>query len=207
MRKITHLAVASIVFSAAHLRAAPPEGKPVHSNINEVQNERDRGAGRIVDPQTHELDRLQDNRREFEQLNDERDRQLRIEAQQRQQQGGAPPAPGALPGPTTAQSNLEDVYGSDMQVFVAQTDRQLAAARQDYDRALEMELRNFELALRNASRESDPKKSDALRAAGEQKFNEEKSRIESDFERRKMKILGWPTTEPSTTMPTTAPSR
>src|SRR5512132_3262096 len=51
-----------------------------------VEHDRDRGAGRVEDQQTWELRRMREDRarRSFEQVNAERDRQLQIEALQRQ---------------------------------------------------------------------------------------------------------------------------
>src|SRR6476620_5932941 len=62
--------------------------------MEQVERERDRGAGRIVDQPTYDLDRIREradvvagripDRREFERLDEERDRQLQIEKKARE---------------------------------------------------------------------------------------------------------------------------
>ena len=57
-------------------------------NMEAVERARDRGAGRIVDQQTWELDRVRDareGRREFEVVEEHRDRTLRLERRDREQ--------------------------------------------------------------------------------------------------------------------------
>src|SRR2546421_12124251 len=81
----------------------PREG----SWMEQVERERGRGAGGIIDQPTYELERIRDradvvagripDRREFERLDEERDRQLQIEKNARESR---PPRLGEAASPT-----------------------------------------------------------------------------------------------------------
>ena len=74
--------IAAFVLSAAGILCSAAEPRD-DRNIDRVQKEADRGTGRIVDDQTHELDRIeQRDRRDIKEILDEQDRRAQIEKQE-----------------------------------------------------------------------------------------------------------------------------
>ena len=140
-----------VASAAACAAAAPPQERPPRERpwIEQVERERDRGAGRIEDRPTWELQRLRDQQdvragrlrepREFERLDEERDRELRFEAKARrpvrlgEAAGGAEDESVIL---RQQQVRRGSVGPSPLATVVAVEQRELAEAKETLDRAL-----------------------------------------------------------------------
>jgi hypothetical protein len=123
------LIAAALVMAGPSLAATAAKPRE-RSWFEQVERDRDRGAGRIVDEPTWESRRFQERRdvrlgrlrprREFERLEEEQDRRLQIEALERRQSGGAagagdsvilsrpPGAGGVVMSPMAAQAAADE---------------------------------------------------------------------------------------------------
>jgi len=170
-----------------------------------VERDRDRGVTRIVDDATWETQRLQEcrdvrlgklnPRRGFDRFDEERDRQLQIDAARRRARPGeAEPAdePSAilrrrqLRGGGTGLSPLE--------VVVAREQRELAEAKETLQRSLRAvdaaEARELRLLRRRLTREGRPQQYDAERQAVQNHFQSLRSRHRQAYEQVRARIRG-----------------
>jgi hypothetical protein len=177
--------------------------------MEQVEPERDRGAGRIVDQPTYELDRIRErsdvlagripDRREFERLDEERDRQLRIEAKARQNR---PPRLGeAARAPQDGSvivreppTQFGSIGPSPLASVVAREQRELAEAKETLDRSLRAadaaesrELRNLK---RRLNREGRPDAYDAERGPIERRYENLRAGYRRGYDQIRSRIVG-----------------
>jgi hypothetical protein len=190
--------------------AAPPPDRPW---IDQVERDRDRGAGRIVDEQTWETQRIQEDRdvrlgrlrprREFDRLDEERDRRLQLDARARGEPGvvlgptggrgsvilGRPPeAPGAVVSPMASQAAADE--------------RALAEAKDKLDyslRAVDVaEQRALRTLRRRLTREGRRGEFEAQAGPVREQYQRLRAGHQADYENTRSRILGRP---PSTDAP------
>ena len=183
--------------------AAPPpklfnNATPPHSPTwNQVENEYDRTTGRITDEQTHELDESQRLGAErsgqipyspFQDFQQDRDRQLRLD--QRAWQLPKPP-------PTTPRQLDEREYELFLNAGLSTTSLQVMADEQALDNAKSQ--RDAQLIAAENDREAALKQRPADRAAIEADYAARTRQIRQQYEKERERILGYaPTTQPTT---------
>jgi hypothetical protein len=198
-------AATSTLGPSAPSRAAPPPDRPW---IVRVERDRDRGAGRIVDEQTWETGRMAEDRdvrlgrlREFERLDEERDRRLQLDAAAR---GGPGPvleagrnsgsvvlsrpaaAPGAVMSPVASQAAADE--------------RALAQAKEKLDYALRAtnvaEQRELRMLRRRLTREGRPGDFGARAAPVRDQYERLRAGHQADYDNTRARILGRPALSP-----------
>ena len=193
-----------LIAFASSVAAAPPSDRPW---IDQVQREGDRGAGRIEDRPTWQMRRYQEDRderfgllrprREFELLDEERDRQLRIEAKARR----APRLGEAASGPDRGSILLQQpvpragsVGPSPLAVVVAREQRELAEAKATLDRSLRAvdaaEGRDLRALKRRLNREGRADLYDAERQPIERQYESQRAAHRRAFEQVRARIVG-----------------
>jgi hypothetical protein len=166
-----------------------------------VERDRDRGAGRILDEPTWELDRLRDDRppgrREFRRISDERDRRLQLDARERQARRGLlesgrldesvilsrPPSAGdAVMSPVAAQAAADE--------------RALADAKDRLDRSVRAvnaaEQRSLRSLQRRLNREGRAADFDALSRPVRERHERLRAGHRQDYQRVRSRVLGRP---------------
>jgi hypothetical protein len=201
---LSHLLVALVLSFATELRAADPAGR---SWFDHVERDRDRGAGRIEDDSTWELRRLREERdvrlhraaprRDFERLDEERDRRLQLDALQRRDArpllapgrsdesavlSRPPEAGGAVMSPTASQAAADE--------------QALAAAKDKLDRSLRAvdaaEQRSLRMLKRRLNREGQAAAFDAQSAPVRDYHQRLRTGHVADYQRVRSRILGQP---------------
>jgi hypothetical protein len=191
-------------------RAAPPPDRPW---IDQVERDRDRGAGRIVDEQTWETRRLQEDRdvrlgrlrgrREFERLDEERDRRLQMDAAAR---GGPRPVleSGRNNGSVILSRPAEAPAAvmSPMASQAAADERALAAAKDKLDYSLRAtnvaEQRELRMLRRRLTREGRPGEFEAQAAPVREQYDRLRAGHQADYDNTRARILGRPAPSPAT---------
>jgi hypothetical protein len=188
--------------ASAPARAADPPDRPW---IERVERDRDRSAGRIVDDSTWELHRIRERaderlgrlreRRDFERLDEERDRQLQLEARSRRSaqsliegDGGSvilsepPGAGGVVLSPMAAQAEADE--------------RALAAAKDKLERSLRgvnvAEQRSLRTLRRRLNREGRAGEFEQRAAPVRAQHETLRAGHRGDYERTRSRILGRP---------------
>jgi hypothetical protein len=204
-RLVPVLALAWFAAVAAAERAEPRDGSWIH----QVERERDRGAGRIVDQPTYDLERVRERadvvagrvpgRREFERLDEERDRQLRIEQKARE---GRPPRLGEAARPPRDGSVVlreqptrsGPIGPSPLAAVVAREQRELAEARQTLERSTRAadaaESRDLRALRRRLNLEGRPEAYDAERRPIEQHYDELRAGYQRAYDQVRSRIVG-----------------
>jgi hypothetical protein len=200
-------------FAAATVaRAADPEPRQ-RTWTEQVERDRDRGAGRVVDDATWQAQRFEERRDvrlgraqprgAFDRFDEDRDRELQIEANTRRQRqpshgigstGSAilnqPPLSGGGAGPPT------------LAAIVAKDQRELAEAKQMLDRSLRAvdaaEARELRLLRRRLTREGKPEQFDVERKPIQQRYERLRAEQRQVFESVRDRIRGkaTPTSQP-----------
>ena len=172
--------------------------------IDQVERDRDRSAGRILDSSSWELHQLRESRdvrlrrltprREFERLDEERDRQLQIDAARRRQ-GPVPEAAGG--SVILSRPPLLDSSGaapSPPALQAAEDERALAESKEKYDRALRSvsaaEARALRALRRRLTREGRPDAYDAERQPIEARHDELRAGHRRVYVQTRSRILG-----------------
>ena len=195
--------ILGLLLPVTSIAAAPPD-RPW---IDHVERDRDRGAGRIVDEQTWETQRLQEDRdvrlrrlrprREFDRLDEERDRRLQIDARAR---GGPGPVlePGRADG-SVILSEPPSAGGAVMSPMAAQAaadERALGAARETLDRSLRgvnvAEQRALRTLRRRLNREGKAGEFEAQAGPVRDRFERLREGHRQDYDRTRTRILGRP---------------
>ena len=178
-----------------------------HRWFDQVERDRDRGAGRVEDPQTWDVRRLQDDqderagrlrtRREFERLGEDRDRQLQLEALARQAQrtgvlngrekdsvilSEPPSAPGVVMSPAAAQAEAD-------QRALAEAGDKLGRMLRGTNAAEQRELR---LLRRRLNREGRADEFDEQSGPVHRRYEQLRAGHRADYEKVRSRILGRP---------------
>jgi len=197
------VAMLGLLLPIASIAAAPPD-RPW---IDHVERDRDRGAGRIVDEQTWETQRLREDRdvrlrrlhprREFERLDEERDRRLQLDARAR---GG--PGPIIEPGRADGSVILREppsaggAVMSPMASQAAADERALAAAKETLDRSLRgvnvAEQRALRTLRRRLNREGKAGEFEPQAAPLRERYEQLRAGHRGDYERTRARVLGRP---------------
>jgi hypothetical protein len=205
MRGVTSLLVLLVTGAAAP--AADPEPRR-QTWFEQVERDRDRGAGRVVDDATWEAQRIEERRdvrlgrarprRAFDRFDEDRDRERQIETNARRRQQAGARGIGAtgsaildqtpVAGPGLGLSTLAAVAAEDA--------RELAEAKQTLDRALRAvdaaEARELRLLRRRLTREGQPDQYDVQRPPIEQWFERLRDQHRQAFHRTRQRIRGNP---------------
>jgi hypothetical protein len=202
-RLVTVLAL--LAFNPVAAARAEPQDR---SWIHQVERERDRGAGRIVDQPTYDLDRIRERsavvagripeRREFERLDEERDRQLQIEKKAWE---GRPPRLGeAARGPkdhsvVVGQQPIRSSVGpSPLATVVAREQRELAEAKQTLDRSTRAadaaESRDLRALRRRLNIQGRTQAYDAERQPIEQHYDDLRAGYRRAYDEVRWRIIG-----------------
>lgn len=178
-----------------------PDPQPRRPRVYEgVEAERDRGAGRIVDPQNHELDRLRDRRegrREFESLDAERDRELRLERRDRQGRAGRDGRAGSGTGRVIA-PEPDDVGAapSPLASQLHEDEAAIAAAKKrlivELNRIKAEEARVLEAARRRVQTPGDPDQWKRQQERIRLKYERRRDEAVEDYVKTRDRILGLP---------------
>jgi hypothetical protein len=172
-----------------------------------VERDRDRAAGRIVDDQTWESRRLQENRdvrlgrarprREFERLEEERDRRLQLEARARREDFDAAGADG--PGDSVILSRPAGAGGTILSPMAAQAaadERALAEAKEKLEWSLRAvsiaEQRALRALRRRLNRQGRAGEFDERSAAVRERHERLRAGHRGDYQRVRWRILGRP---------------
>ena len=198
------LAVWSTAAASTAAPAAAPRDRPW---IERVERDRDRAAGRIIDEPTWEANRLREGgdarfgrlrpRREFERLDEERDRRLRLDDRARRARppllepdraygsvilGRPPGAPGAVTSPMASQAAADE--------------RALADAGEKLQRSLRgvnaAEQRALRTLRRRLTREGRAGEFEQQSAPVRQRHEQLRAGHRADYERTRSRILGRP---------------
>ena len=169
--------------------------------FEQVERDRDRGAGRIVDEPTWELDRLHDDRtpgrREFQRINEERDRRLQLDARERQARRGLLD-PGRLDGSVilTHPPGAPGVVMSPMASQAAADERALAGAKERLDRSLRAvnaaEQRSLRSLRRRLTREGRAAEFGTLSRPVREQHDRLRAGHRQDYQHVRSRILGRP---------------
>ena len=208
------LSAAVVLFMSVVVPSSPAAPPPDRPWIDQVERDRDRGAGRIVDEQTWETRRLQEDRdvrlgrlrprREFDRLDEERDRRLQLDARARGEPGlvlapvggggsvilsRPPEAPGAVMSPMASQAAADE--------------RALAGAKDKLDHALRAvdvaEQRAVRTLRRRLTREGRLGEFEAQAVPVRQQYQRLRAGHQADYDNIRSRILG---RSPSTEAPT-----
>ena len=206
-RRLFQPVAAGILFTclpAAPAPAAPPPDRPW---IDQVERDRDRGAGRIVDEQAWETQRMAEDRdvrlgrlrqqREFDRLGEERDRRLQLDARARGGPGpvleparndgsvilGEPPgAPGAVMSPMASQAAADE--------------QALSRAKEKLDTSLRAvnvaEQRTLRTLRRRLTREGRPGEFESRSASVREQYERLRAGHQADYDHTRARILGRP---------------
>lgn len=184
--------------------AAEPRDRPW---IEQVERDRDRGTGRIVSEPAWETDRLRERRdvrlgrlrprREFEKLDEERDRRLRLDERARHQRrpllepdraygstilSEPPGAPGAIMSPMAAQAAADERALSEAKDRLERSLRGVNAAEQRALRSLRRRL----------NRDDRAGEYEQQSAPVRQRHEQLRAGHRADYERTRSRILGRP---------------
>jgi hypothetical protein len=182
--------------------AAPRERRRLYER---VEDDVDRGRGRIEDERTYEVRRLQDDRderlrrieprRESERFEEEYDRNRRLDARVRaaraeQREADSTSRRGAAAGetsPTTivrpTDDSIPDPGGSALARFVAEQEQLLSAAGERY----QADLRAAEAERDAAARAGGTQRA---RAQAERRFAERRAQLTREYQQYRRGILG-----------------
>jgi hypothetical protein len=173
--------------------------------FEQVEKDRDRGAGRIVDDATWETLRFQERRdvhlgrltprRDFDRFDEERDRELQIEAKARRDQGDEE-------APTEEESLIlrqRQIRGggaglSPLAAVVAREQRELAEAKETLQRSLRAvdnaEARSLRLLRRRLTREGRPEQFEVEKQAVQKRFESLRAGHRRVYEQVRARITG-----------------
>ena len=177
---------------------------PERTWFEQVERDRDRGAERIEDDARWELRRLRDYRipvrREFERVDEERDRRLRIEARERRADRAERAARDDYRlGESVILSRPPAAGGVVMSPMAAQAaadERALADAKEKLDRSLRgvsaAEQRSLRSLKRRLNREGRGGEFDTLSVPVRQRHERLRAGHRGDYERVRSRILGRP---------------
>jgi hypothetical protein len=199
-----HLAVTAILLAHAlpvlAIAAQPGE----RSWMDQVERDRDRGAGRIVDEPTWQVQRQRERadvrlgrlkpRREFERFDEERDRDLQIEAAARHTiaDGGATEDPSAILRQRPIRGGGAGI--SPLAAVVAREQRELAEAKQTLERSLRAvdvaHSRALRMLRRRLTREGRPEQYDAERPVVDRRFESLRAAHQRVYDQVRSRILG-----------------
>ena len=206
------LSVATLLVAAAdalppadHSDQAPHTDHGQRPWVDQVEHDRDRGAGRIVDEQTWETSRLQEDRdvrlgrleprRDFDKFDEERDRRLRLDAAA---QRGRPLTATAGPDGSVIldqrSSASAGVVVSPMAAQAAADEQALADAKDRLDRSLRAvnvaEERSLRMLRRRLTREGKPGEFDQQSVPIRQRHELLRAGHVADYEKVRARILG-----------------
>jgi hypothetical protein len=203
MRLVPCLLLVSLSTSVAF--AADPEPRE-KTWFEQVERDRDRGAGRVVDRPTWDARRTEEvrdvrlgrakPRRSFDRFEEDRDRELQIESMARRQEGQPSLGIGAA---GSVILNQEGTTGGGaglptLAAVVAKDQRDLAEAKQTLDRSLRAvdaaEARELRLLRRRLTRERKPEAYDAERGPIEQRFDRLRAEHQRVYDTTRSRILG-----------------
>jgi hypothetical protein len=204
------LACAHVTGLASSVTSAAPGSEPRgRSWIDQVGRDRDRGAGRIVDDATWETQRLQERRdvrlgrlrprRGFERFDEERDRELQIEAAARRNDRAAPRGLGTSDPAASAILSRPPTSGGgaglpSLAAVVARDQRELAAARETLERSLRgvdaAEARELRLLRRRLNREGRANRYEAEREQVQGRYNGVRADHQREYEKVRSRITG-----------------
>jgi hypothetical protein len=204
------LASCLILFGFATASAAPaadPEPRE-KTWFEQVERDRDRGSGRVVDRATWQVQRAEEvrdvrlgraePRSAFDRFEEDRDRELQIESIARRKAGQPPRGIGA------ADSVIVNEQGTTgggaglptLAAVVAKDQRDLADAKEKLDRSLRAvdaaEARELRLLRRRLTREGKAETYDAERVPVEQRFNRLRAEHERAYDTIRRPIVGSP---------------
>jgi hypothetical protein len=185
-------------------RAADPEPRE-HTWMEQVERDRDRGAGRIVDDSTWEAQRFEERRdvrlgrarprRPFDTFDEDRDRELQIEAEARRR--ARIPTRGIGAAGVIAEHPSSSAGGAglpSLAAVVASDQRRLAEAKQTMERSLRAvdaaEARELRLLRRRLTREGKAADYDAQRRPVEQRYEELRDGHRRTYNQLRDRILG-----------------
>jgi len=199
------LPVLSCSVPAVPAAAAPRDEPRGRTWFEQVERDRDRGAGRIVDRSTWDLQRLNENRdvrlrrlrprREFERLDDENDRRHQIDAVARRAgrsddrigpTGGSvilsnpPAAGGAIMSPMASQAAADERTLADAKDQLFRNVRAVNVAEQRALRSLRRRL----------NRDSRAREFDAKAAPIRERHEQLRAGHRGDYERLRARVLG-----------------
>ena len=206
MRLAACMLLAFLTASAASPAfAADPEPRE-KTWFEQVERDRDRGAGSVVDRATWQVQRAEEvrdvrlgrakARRPFDRFDEDRDRELQIESIARRKDGrpsGGIGAAGSVivngQGTTGGGAGLPTLAA-----VVANDQRDLADAKEKLDRSLRAvdaaEARELRLLRRRLTREGKAETYDAERVPVEQRFNRLRAEHQRAYDTIRRRILG-----------------
>jgi hypothetical protein len=206
MRRAPCLLLAFLATSAAS--AADPEPRQ-KTWFEQVERDRDRGAGRVVDRPTWEAQRFEERRdvrlgraeprRAFDRFEEDRDRQLQIESMARRQQGQPSRGIGAAGSVVLNQQGTKGTTGGGaglptLAAVVAKDQRDLAEAKETLDRSLRAvdaaEARELRLLRRRLTRERKAERYDVERAPIAERFDRLRAEHRQVYDTIRRRILG-----------------
>ena len=191
--------------AAAAAAAADPEPRR-RTWFEQVERDRDRGAGRIVDDWTWEAQRMEERRdvrlgraqprRPFDRFDEDRDRELQIERNARRQDRRTPRGIGA--SDSTILSRPPASGGGaglpTLAAVVAKDQRDLAEAKETLGRSLRAieaaEARELRLLRRRLTREGRAAEYDHERQAVEQRYEQTRASHQAVYDAVRTRIRG-----------------
>lgn len=188
-------------FPTAHSAAASPPDRPW---IEQVERDRDRGDGRVVDRPTWEVRRLREAgdvrlervrpRREFERLDEERDRRTRLDSLWR---GRRTPPDGERGGQSVILNESPGAAGAVMSAMALQAaadERTLAQAKEDFERSVRAvdvaEQRSLRTLRRRLNRERRGAEFDSEAASVRGRYERLRAAHRANYGRIRSRILG-----------------
>ena len=187
---------------SASTGAAEPRGR---SWFEQVERDRDRGAGRIVDDATWETQRLEERRdvrlgrltprREFDRFDEERDRELQLQASARRHERGPARGLGVSAADQSAILSRPPTTGlPTLAGVVARDQRELAEAKQTLERSLRAvdaaEARELRLLRRRLNRDGRSERFDIERGPIEQRFGRLRTGYRQAYDKVRSRITG-----------------
>ena len=199
------LAVLSCCVPAAPAGAAPPDEPRGPTWFEQVERDRDRGAGRIVDRSTWELQRLAEDRdvrlrrlrprREFDRLDEENDRRRQIDAATRR--AGRPDEGTGPAGESVILSNTPAAGGAIMSPMASQAaadERTLADAKDRLSRNVRAvnvaEQRALRSLRRRLNREGRAGECEGQAGPIRERHEQLRAGHRGDHERLRARVLG-----------------
>ena len=196
--------VLSCCVPTAPAGAAPPDEPRGPTWYEQVERDRDRGAGRVVDPSTWELQRLGEDRdvrlgrlrprREFDRLDEENDRRRQIDAAAR---GGRPRDGTGPAGDSVILSNPPAAGGAIMSPMASQAaadERALADAKDQLSRNVRAvnvaEQRALRSLRRRLNREGRAGEFEAQAGPIRERHEQLRAGHRGDYERLRARVLG-----------------
>jgi len=206
MRLAARMLLAFLTASAAAPAfAADPEPRE-KTWFEQVERDRDRGAGRVVDRATWQVQRAEEvrdvrlgrakARRPFDRFDEDRDRELQIESIARRKDGRPSGGIGAAGSVILNQQGTSGGGAGlpSLAAIVAKDQRDLAEAKEMLDRSLRAvdaaEARELRLLRRRLTREGKAEDYNAERRPVEQRFDRLRAKHQQAYETIQRRILG-----------------